>query len=842
MFSNHPVSLFSQISNRITAAALLATTLSVTAWAQTNPFAAPAAKVQYAPDRDYDLQNVRVITRVDYPNRVIYGRTQNTVSPLRSGLRELRFHRGESVIVSACTLNGKPTEFRVDGEFVHVQSSAPLVSGKPVLAEITYTSGSKQGGTFGSGSGGFHWLSGSPSNPTRVGFWTQGESDFNRDWAVTWDYPNDFATTETVTTVPAEWNVVGNGTLISDVPVKGGKMRTVTWRMPQPHATYLLSLVAGPLDMQTAQWEDVPLLYVVPRGRKALIPDSFSDTSDMMTFFSKVTGVKYPWPKYSQNAMYEFGGGMENISSTTLGERSLTDARSGFRNMASLNAHELAHQWFGDLVTCKTWGDTWLNESFATFFQALYFEHSRGKNAYDYEMDGNKDSYVAESRRYKRPISTNFYADPDNMFDSHAYPKGGVVLHTLRRKLGDEAFFAGIKRYLTVNRHRPVETQDLIKAMTEASGVNVQPFFDQWIYKPGHPVLDWSYSYDEAAKEVVVSVKQTQDTKSGTPIYDVDTKIGVVVGGKLTRVPVTLDAPENTFRVPAPVKPDVVLFDVDRDFLREIAKEPYSTEAEYLAVMQYAPSAPDRQAALERLLAVNKGNLPDATIDAVVTTLRADGSRFPAFESVTNLGALKRESLRPFWREQLTHPDFARRAQAVEALGKLTPTEDDTRALRAVINNTAPYRAITAALRALAAWDPKGNADVVAKAAAMPSLREQVREVALPLLAKSDPETASRLAMGFIEPNNPVELRAVGIGTIGSVSQKDDKNAQGILLSALKEKDVTLVLAAARGIAALGNKELLPELKALQTTPPPGGGRFFRAALAAYILELEKAS
>ena len=840
MFSNHFAPSFSHRFYRLTAATLLVATIGVTAHAQTNPFVAPAAKLQYAPDRDYDLQNVRVITRVDYPNRTIYGRTQNTVAPLRSDLRELRFHRGESVTVSACSLEGKPAQFRVEGEFVRVQSPVPLAAGKPVVAEIVYTSGKKQGGTFGAG-GGFHWLSGSAADPNRVGFWTQGESDFNRDWAVMWDYPNDFATTETVTTVPAEWNVVGNGVLVSDVPGKDGKMRTVTWRMAQPHATYLLSLVAGPFDMQTAQWEDVPLLYVVPRGKKSLISDSFGDTPDMLTFFSRITGVKYAWPKYSQNAMYEFGGGMENISSTTLGERNLTDARSGFRNMASLNAHELAHQWFGDLVTCKTWGDTWLNESFATFFQVLYFEHSRGKNAYDSENADNQYSYFVESRRYKRPISTNFYADPDNMFDRHTYPKGGVVLHTLRRELGDEAFFAGIKRYLTVNRHRPVETQDLVRAMTEAGGVNVQPFFDQWIYKPGHPVLDWSYAYDETAKEVVVSVKQTQDTKDGTPIYTVGTQIGVLVGGKLTRTPVTLNAKENTFRVSAPLKPDVVLLDTDRDFLREIAREPYSTEAEYLALIRFAPCAPDRQAALERLLALSKGNPSDETLEAIAAVLRADNSRFPAFESVTALGALKRDALRPFWREQLMHPDFARRAQAVEALGKLSATEEDTLALRAMVNDTAPYRAVTAALRALSGWDAKANADVVAKAAAMPSLREKVREVALPLLAKSDPQTAGRLAMEFIQPKNTVELRAVGIGTIGAVSQKDDKNAQNILLAALKENDVTLVLAAARGIAALGNKELLPNLKALQETPPSGGGRFFRAALAAYILELEKA-
>lgn len=838
MFSTHPVSFLPFVC-RISATLFLASTVGMTAWAQQkNPFTAPTAKVQNAPDHDYDLQNVRVLTRVDYAERTVHGRTQNTLAPTRTGVRELRFHRGEPVKVSSCLLDGKPAEYKIEGDFLIIQSPKELAVGKPVVTEIEYTSGTKQGGGFGEG-GGIHWISGSE---TRVGFWTQGETTYNRDWAVTWDYPNDFATSETVTVVPKEWSVIGNGVLVSDVPDTGGKTHTVTWRMTQPHATYLLSLVGGPFDVQSDKWQDVPLLYVVPRGKKALIPGSFDDTGDMLSFFSKVTGVKYAWPKYSQNAMYDFGGGMENVSSTTLGERSLTDSRASFRGMASLNSHELAHQWFGDLVTCKTWGDSWLNESFATFFQSLYFEHSRGKNAYDQEIAGNLASYLNEARRYKRPISTNFYTEPDDMFDAHAYPKGGVVLHTLRRKLGDKAFFAGINRYLTENRHRPVETQDLVKAMSSASGTNVQPFFDQWVYKPGHPVIDWSYSYDPSAKEVVVSVKQVQDTKDGTPIYTIDTKIGTVVGGKLVRTPVTLNGQENTFRIPAPVKPDVVLFDVDRDFLREIGSSPHSSEADYLAIVRYAPASPDREAALQRLLEIDKGNVPDATLNTLVTVLRADNGRFPAFESVSALGRLKRDSLRSFWREQLSHPDFDRRAQAVEALGSLSATEEDTRTLRALVNTTEPYRVVTASVRALSGWDAKANADVLTKAAGMPSLREQVREVAMPILAKSDPATASRLAMEFIQPDKPVELRAVGFGTIGAASPKDDKNAQNILRSALKDKDTAIVLAAARGIAALGNKDLLPDLQALQTTPPSQGGGFFRAMIANYIRQLEKAN
>ena len=582
----------------------------------------------------------------------------------------------------------------------------------------------------------------------------------------------------------------------------------------------------------------MPLIYVVPRGKKALIPDSFGDTPDMLSFYSKMTGVKYPWEKYAQNAVYDFGGGMENVSSTTLGERSLTDARAGFRDMASLNSHELAHQWFGDYVTCKTWGDAWLNESFATFFQILYFEHSRGKNAYDNEIAQNTGSYIQESRRYKRPLSTNFYSDPDDMFDRHTYPKGGVILHTLRREIGDTAFFAGINRYLSVNAHRPVESQDLCKAMTDASGVNTQPFFDQWIYKPGHPVIEWEQAYDADKKEVVVKVKQTQDTKDGTPVYTVATKIGVIADGKLVKTAVTLNAAENTFRIPAATKPDAVLFDADRDFLREIGKEPERSAGENLAIFRLAPCAPDRENALARLM---KDKPSDDAVKTVVGVLRGDTAQFPAFDDLTALGDLKREDLRPFWREELRHADFDRRVAAIEALGKLPATPEDTATLRALVTDTAPYAVVVSSLRTLSSWDAAGSADVLLRAAQMPSLRETVRDTAMPLLAKVNPAEASKLAYDFIKTVNPVELRSVGIITVGRVATKDDAAARSILLSALNNEDLTLAVAGARGIAATGDKGFLPELRDAQTKSPGAKNRFFRAVLGGLIQQLEKA-
>ncbi len=811
-----------------------------------NPFLPPLAKLTYAPDRDYDLQHLAVTLDVNYAKRTFRGTAANTLAPLRAGgLRLIRLHAGPALEIEGCAVDGKAAPWTRDGAFIVVTAPATIPQGKPITVAVRYTGGSAQGGGFGqAGGGGFHWINGSPAQPSRVGFWTQGESSSNRDWAPTWDYPNDFATTETTTTVQEGWSVIGNGLLVGETANKAAKTHTFHWKMDQPHATYLLSLAAGPLEIKKAAWRGKPLYYVVPKGKAKLIDDSFSDTPDMLDFFSRITGVPYAWPKYAQNAMYDFGGGMENVSATTLGSGSLTDRRDGFRDMASLNSHELAHQWFGDLVTCKDWGQTWLNESFATFFQALYFEHSRGLNGYMGEIDGDMTGYIRSSRRYKRPIATNLYPSEGAMFDQHAYPKGGAVLHTLRRQMGDAAFFSGIKLYLTRNRHRPVESPDLSRALTDASGFNASRFFDQWVYKPGHPVLDYAWTFDDAKREVVVMVKQTQDTSDGTPIYDLPAKIGIVPGAEagatrsMARVAVRLNAATQEFRLPSPLgKPDAVLLDPDHDFLREIPTLHW-TKSEQYAIAEFAPNGGDRTEALRRLLADN----PDeASVQLAIGLYLKDNGKFPALRSLSPLADLKREALRPVFRRLLTHPNYDRRAEAAQALAALPATPEDTQTFRTLaLDPNAPYGVVVAALRALAAWDAKANADVLEKAAQMPSNREVIRLTALGQLTEKAPERAAPYLAAASAPAQDFELRRAALTLMGSV-KADEPQTTTALLAALKDRDAQLVSRAATALGERGQKSALPALRAVQAAPPVVSDRGgFLQQLGDVIARLEK--
>lgn len=685
-----------------------------------NPFSAPQASFHYAPDRTFDLQHVLITTDVDYAKKTIVGSSVCTLAPLTNGQTKIRLHAGKPLNVSSVLVNGVAAKFtRAESDlWIDVP---PTVAGKKMTVKAFYTSEKAAGAGFGGGEGGWHWINPRDNDANRVGFWTQGETLFNRNWAVLWDYPNDFTTTETITTVQKDWNVVGNGALIKETVV--GNKKTYHWKMAEPHATYLISLCGGPFDIKKDKWEGKELWYVVPRGFGNLIDDSFGDTKDMLTFYSQRFGVEYPWVKYAQNAMHDFGGGMENVSATTLGMGNLTDRRSGFYTMSGLNAHELGHQWFGDLVSCKDWGHTWLNESWATFAQALYFEHARGKWQYQREVAGDIAGYLGEARRYVRPIATNFYANPDVMFDSHSYPKGAAVLHSMRRFLGDTLFFAGVKRYLDTHGHGPVESSDFCRALTEASGVNMQPFFDQWIYKPGHPTVEYSWSYDDASKTVNLVVKQTQDQSRGIPVYQFKTEVDVFFEGSAsTRVPVDLNLAEQTISFKVGAKPAALILDPDRDWLIEMKHTFAPTEA--MAVFQKAAHSVDRVSAMGILL---DGEPADQTVAVVREFLAKDQDQFPQVESTSRLVDLKKESLRAFFRSELNHKNDTRRRSAVRGLAELGYSAEDKRAVIALLNDKEMYMVVTAVISTL---DPVKDKAALEQAAKIPSRNDRIKRAA----------------------------------------------------------------------------------------------------------------
>ena len=355
--------------------------------------------------------------------------------------------------------------------------------------------------------------------------WSQCQDEDARYWFPCFDAPNEKATTEMTVTVPQPYFALSNGTLLSTTRDEAAGTITYHWLQDQPHSTYLMTLVVGEFSERTEMVDGLPVQWYVTPGREDDGQRAFGDTPEMVRFFGQRLGVPYPWNKYAQIAVSDFVfGGMENISATTLTDPALFDARARLDSSDALIAHELAHQWFGDLLTCRDWSHGWLNEGFATFLDALFHEHNKGSDEFRYYLRQNAQATSRGWGRYRRPIVTNVYNEPIDLFDRHLYEKGALVLHMLRYVLGDAAFWDSLQQYVTANRHHVVETVDLERAIETATGRNLQAFFHQWVYKGGHPEYQVEFAWDDATRIATVTIRQQQQTgiEHGveTPLFD----------------------------------------------------------------------------------------------------------------------------------------------------------------------------------------------------------------------------------------------------------------------------------------------------------------------------------
>ena len=773
--------------------------------------------IHYARSRDFHVKNMRVELTFDVDKRAAKGRVTHTLTPFRAALTTLTFDAGKNLTVSACSVNGADAKFTHDGDQLSIATPA-LPMGRDAIVAIQYAFSGAANGGGANGAGGIHWVIPNAAAPERrLSFWTQGETQGNHLWVPLYDAPNDKTTSETITTVPETWTVIGNGTEGRVTHDSAAKTRTYRWTMKQPHSTYLLSLVAGEFDVKKSSWQGVPLYYVTPKGFGGLIGGSFDDTPQMLTVFSSALGVKYPWPKYAQSAMWDFPGGMENVSATTLPARALTDARAGDHPMASLNSHELAHQWFGDYVTCKDWGDVWLNESFATFMEGYYLERSQGEEAYQRDMESNLRQYLAEARQYKRPLSTKLYSDPEAMFDRHTYPKGGFLLHMLRQRLGDADFFKGLGYYLKTNAYTAVDAHDLSKAFEVSTGRNVDNFFDQWIYKPGHPELETAWKYDDAAKVVVLTVKQTQDTTQGTPIYRFPLRIALLpaASGKSVEqsvIQVTQDSED--FRIAAASLPSAVLLDPEHEVLKEWKTAP--TESENLAILKFAPSPVDRSRALRAL--TNGGSDLPASLEPVLAALlpgesSADVSRL----ALELLGKTKNPMYRVLYREQAKTTQYRRKAYALHGLGLLPTLEKEDIALlrAAAVSDTEKYEPVIEALQALAQSDVKGNLDVFRHQIASHTQRDTLPAAVIAALAASNSPDAGPLlleAAGKTGFRPSMRARAISYFKTNLLT---DSKINDALLPLLNADGPDAQIAAIEALTARNDKAAVPALQSL---------------------------
>lgn len=521
------------------------------------------------------------------------------------------------------------------------------------------------------------------NGPNQV--WTQGQPDHSSGWFPCFDHPADRATSELTVTVPDHWITMAPGELI-DERLEGG-MRTDHWRMDLAHPAYLMSLVAGEFLLREDEWEGIPL-YTLAEARYASWMDaSFAETKDILSYLSDLTGIRYPYPKYSQACVADFPwGGMENVSATTLTPLTLDD-EAGNRDATShgLVAHELVHQWFGNLLTCETWEELWLNEGFATYLTETYFEETRGLDEFRARMRDVQDQAIATNlgtngKPERRPI-VHASEDLESLFSTHAYEGAAARLHLLRFLLGDEAFWQGLRVYLSEHQGLPVTTADFQDTMERVSGRDLDRFFTDWFYGVGEPEIEFRWDWKPDRRIVECTVRQMQQGLDGTPetfAFPVEIEIRNARGTAAHRVEVTRR--RQVFTLPAdPSDGDIeyVRFDV-HGWVPKLERSKKDA-AEWLAIAHLDDDVNGRRDAMKALGAAAR----DARI----------GNNLSAAEIYTaELGdRLQRDSSR-----------FVRRAAAA-ALAVAGGVEAHERLERAAAGDPdAGVR--VAALKALQAW------------------------------------------------------------------------------------------------------------------------------------------
>ncbi len=408
--------------------------------------------------------------------------------------------------------------------------------------------------------------------------WTQGETEHNSRWMPTIDQPNERSTQEFWITVNDKYKTLSNGLMISSTPAANGR-RTDYWRMDQPHAPYLHMLVVGEFAKIDDKWRNVPLSYYVEEDYRAYAKEIFAHTPEMMEFFSTKLGVDYPWAKYAQIIVRDYvSGAMENTTASIFGEFvQKTDVELAEDHNDLIVAHELFHHWFGDYVTTESWSNLTLNEGFANYSEYLWFEHNDGIDGAESHRLNELNGYIGSGNFH--PLIWYQFASNEDMFDAHSYNKGGLVLHMLRKQVGDEAFFASLEKYLNDNKYSAAEVDELRMAFEDTIGEDLQWFFDQWFLGNGHPELTIDYAYADG--QAMVTVEQTQDPDDFRPIFVLPTRIEVYPanGGKAVVHEVTMDKRIQTFTVPAGAD-DVVVFDPETTILAVRTEERSTADAE----------------------------------------------------------------------------------------------------------------------------------------------------------------------------------------------------------------------------------------------------------------------
>ena len=767
----------------------------------------PAAQLRadepYARSRDYDLQHSKIALRFDLDQKRVLGEVTHSLSILRGGSTKV-FFDSVGLTIQSVTLNRAATKFETSADKLIVPLPAAAKVGDKFEIAIRYEGKPAKGMYFILPDKDY------PDRPRQI--WTQGESEDTRYYLPTYDYPNDRLTTETILTVPASWITVSNGKLMN-VSEAGKGLKTWYWKESVPSSTYLITVVAGEFDEVKDTWHGIPVTYYAPKGRGDRLPLNYGRTPAMMELFSKKFGVDYPWEKYAQVMVDDFvAGGMENSSATTNNSSSLVHPKLApeyFTGEDDLISHELGHQWFGDLVTCKDWGDIWLNEGFATFLEAVWTEAHYGKDQADYERWNNAREWFESNSLWNKPIVRHDF-DDSSEFDGNAYNKAGWVLYMLREQIGEDAFYRGLKYYLDVNRGKNVVTADLAKAIEEFAHVNVDQFFSQWLYGAGAPKFDLSYTYDGEKRQVMLTVKQIQRVEGRVGLFRVPVEVEITTGSgpKLYNFAVSKD--KQTFPLPAESAPLMVLFDKGGHILK--SAEFHKEKKEWLYQVKNATDLADRADAVVALGKMKNDDEVVAVLGDILRNDKAWGVRATAADTLGQLGAASASKL--LLAALDSHDGPWVRNRVVSGLGNFKDDTTVAAKLNSVANQDDSYRARAAALQALGRLKGPNAFATLGAAVASDSPDGFLRSAALRSLGSLGDDKAVPLLLQWSAAGKPIDSRTAAINSLARL-QKDNQDITKQIAAYLTEPHFRVRMAAIYALGGRGDTSAIPALEAL---------------------------
>jgi aminopeptidase N len=758
---------------------------------------------QPAPTPAFDQEHLRLALRFDRDARRVLGDATLRITPLDPSLDSLVLHASDlaidSVLVGPVDSTRLATDWRTgDADSLVVALTALPDPEAPFEVRIVYAAQPEKGLYF------------VEDGPLRQ-IWTQGEPEDHHHWIPLIDRPGDKLTSELLVTVTPPQRALSNGRLIDAFGHDDGTI-TYHWHQEQPHAPYLIMLAVG--DYATVRDQvrlapgrrPVALAAWVYPDRTDDVERTFGRTDEMMRFYSERLAFPYPWAKYDQVLLRHFQfGGMENTSATTLTDRAMIDDRAALDyDPDGLIAHELVHQWFGNLVTCRHWSEIWLNEGFATYGSALFQEAHDGPEAFDALLLNLADRYLNEAATYRRPLVWNRWTAPIQMFDAHSYQKGAWVLHMLRQRLGDDVFWDVLGRYLDAYAFQPVETSDFQQVVETVTERDWDAFFDQWVYGAGHPEVTLSYDYDAASGTLAVTARQTQTGFRVPDVFTVDLSLDVHTLTDRVRHTMRLTGREQRAEIAVPGAPRFVSVDPEQTVLMQATVE--QPARAWVAQLRNAPQPVARVRAARALAAFEDDPALLIGLRSALQQEEAARVRRAIVASLDQLppsSAIERTLLDAYENE----PSSEVRRTLLTALSAFSGSEAVSSLAFQAAQSDQSYYVQAEAVRTLARIGATTAEDVARSALVTPSFREVIRQAAFDALALLDLPDDEVLDLGstYSAPSQPAVVRAAALGFLATRA-RDLPRARQQLIDALDAAPYRVRQAAIQALGTLDDE------------------------------------